>query len=254
MFNDDEELFDQLVHTFRTDGSSALASSLPNGQVGDSGRDAHDQGQILLWARSAETIWQQGVDVYSELDDRMLASIEYLARSNSRINTPFIQAGTVYDIYPDYHYFDGPDEFYGIENSMTALLFTGYITRMGKKALFLDLYGNGAQISADNYTYFTPTDNSTAEAPRTIDGPADVSSVTRLNTRNMGNAEGGSSSYSNGTWTISGRGDNLRRGSNPDYRYSFLPVNGDATIIAQMTSFDGGGDDNAQAGLIFTEN
>ena len=252
VFNDDEELFDQLVHIFRTDGSSALASSLPNGQVGDSGRDAHDEGQILLWARSAETIWQQGVDVYSELDNRMLAAIEYLARGNSGIETPFIQAGTVYDIYPEYHTFDDPDEILPIQNAMTGLLHTAYSTRFGFEALFLELYGEGINLAEDNFTYFVPVDNSTAELPRSLDGPAEVSSVTSLNTRNMGGAEGGGSSYNNGTWTISGRGDNLRRGSNPDYRYSFLPVNGDATIIAKMTSFEGGGDPDAQAGLIFT--
>jgi len=253
VFNDDEELFDQLVHIFRTDGSSALTSSLPNGQVGDSGRDAHDQGQILLWARSAETIWQQGVDVYSELDNRMLAAIEYLARSNSRIETPFIPAGTVYDIYPSYHSFESPDEILPIENSMTSLLHTAYITRSGLDALFLELYGEGVNIGADNFNYFVPNDNSSAELPQPLDGPAEVASVTRLNSRNMGDATGGGSTYLNGTWTISGRGSSLRAGSDPDYHYAFLPVNGDATIIAKMTSFEGGGDSNAQAGLVFTE-
>ena len=114
IFNDDQVKFDQCLQVFLTDAAAALGSSLPNGQIGDTGRDAHDQGQLMLMAWAAEAFWKQGVDVYSAFDNRMLAAIEYLSRYNLLVDTPFIQYGTVYDIYPEIHTFDEPYENWSI--------------------------------------------------------------------------------------------------------------------------------------------
>ena len=40
--------------------------------------------------------------------------------------------------------------------------------------------------------------------------------------------------------------------STPDYRFAYLPVEGDATIIAQLTSLSGGSTQDARAGLVFS--
>ena len=262
VFNDDEDLFDELLHIFRTDASSALPSHLPNGQAGDSGRDAHDQGQIMLWARSAETFWQQGVDVFSEYDQSMLAAGEYLARQNLGLETPFIQAGTVYDIYPHYHHFN-IDEATGqltggrfqIPTDMTSMLYTAYITRLGLSSPYLEKYFSLIHPGID-WIYVTPSDTSTATRPDPVPEAAGVSSVTSLQTRNIGDANGGSASYDSntGTWTVSGRGTRLESVANPDYRFAYLPVTGDATMIAQITSLNGRGNADARAGLVLTEN
>ena len=262
VFNDDEDLFDELLHIFRTDASSALRSHLPNGQAGDSGRDAHDQGQIMLWARSAETLWQQGVDVYSEYDNSILATGEYLARHNLGLDTPFISAGTVYDIYPDYHFFN-IDEATGqltggrfqVPTDMNTMLYTAYVTRKGMSAPYLERYFNLVPPGLD-FIYVTPTDTSTAVRPAPLREAAGVDTVTSLQTTNIGDARDGSISYNgnDGTWTVSGRGSRLDNSSTPDYRFAYLPVTGDATMIAQLTSLNGRGDGNARAGLVFTEN
>lgn len=78
-----------------------LANSLPNGEVGDSGRDqGHAYGQWLHLAWAAEVFWKQGVDVYADLENRLLAAGEYYARYNHGVETPYLQFGSEYDSYP----------------------------------------------------------------------------------------------------------------------------------------------------------
>ncbi|MGC9541414.1 alginate lyase family protein [Streptomyces sp. UG1] len=53
------------------------------GQGQESGRDqAHEQLALGLLADAAEVAWQQGVDLYSFADDRILANFEYFGRYN----------------------------------------------------------------------------------------------------------------------------------------------------------------------------
>lgn len=254
VFNDDEVKFDQCLHAFRADAPAALLSSLPNGQVGDTGRDSHDQGQLLLMARCAETFWQQGVDVYSEYDNRLLAAAEYLSRFHLQVDTPYIQAGTVYDVYAERHSLAGPFQVPGFETPMINILYGAYVTRQGIRSPYLEKFQSLMPQNLDSFTYLIPVDNSTAEALPPLSGPAEVASVTSLTSTNMGDATGGGASYSNGTWTVSGRGSSLWFSSVPDYHFAFLPVTGDATIIAQMTSLSGGSTQDARAGLVFSEN
>ncbi|MDP0490890.1 MAG: carbohydrate-binding protein [Verrucomicrobiota bacterium JB023] len=253
VFNDDTEKLMQCLHAFRTDATCALPSSLPNGQIGDTGRDAHDQGQLLLMARAAETFWQQGIDVFSENEHRLLAAGEYLARHNLDVHTPFIQAGTVYDIYPQIHTFDQPYQTNHIETPTLNILYNAYVKRLGMSAPYLEKYQALAPQNLDSFTYLPPVDNSTASSPSPLPDAVGVASVTSLNSTNIGDATGGGASYSDGTWTISGRGSSLWYSSSPDYHFAYLPVKGNATLIAQVTSLSGGDTDDARAGLVFTE-
>ncbi|MDC0497502.1 carbohydrate-binding protein [bacterium] len=254
VFLDDEVKFEQCLKAFRLDAPAALLSSLPNGQIGDSGRDAHDQGQLLLMAWCAEVFWMQGIDVFSEYDDRMLAAGEYFARQNLLIDTPFIQAGTVYDIYAEWHQFDGPYSNWGFESKMITILYNAYVVRKGMSAPYLEQLFNIAPQTDASFCHLMESDSSTAVAPAPMTGPAPVASVTTLSTTNMGDATNGSSSYDSGsdTWTVSGRGTSMWYSNTPDYRFSYLAVDGDATIIAQLTSLSGGSTDDARAGLVFS--
>ncbi|MDB4284593.1 carbohydrate-binding protein, partial [Akkermansiaceae bacterium] len=255
VFNDDDEKFEQCLKVFRSDAAAALLNTLPNGQVGDTGRDAHDQGQILLMAWCAETFWHQGVDVFSEYDNRLLAVGEYISRHNLLADTPFIQAGTVYDVYPEIHSFDGPFHSGGIDAKMLGILHSAYVVRKGMSAPFLEKYLSVAPQSESSFTHLMASDNSTATAPAVaVPTSAPVASVTSLSSVNMGDATNGSTSYSNGTWTVQGRGTQMWFSSTPDYRFAYLPVTGDATIIAKLISLSGGSANDARAGLVFTEN
>ena len=253
VFNDDEFRFEQCLEAFRADAPAALLSSLPNGQVGDTGRDSHDQGQLLLMARCAETFWQQGVDVYSEYDNRLLAAAEYLSRFHLQVDTPFIQAGTVYDVYPERHSLETAFGVPGFETPMINILYSAYVTRMGMSSPYLERFQSIMPQNLDSFTYLTPSDSSTAEPLSPLPGPAEVASVTSLNSVNMGDATGGGASYDDGTWTVSGRGTRFWFSSVPDYHFAYLPVTGDATIVAQVTSLSGGSIQDARAGLVFSE-
>uniref|UniRef100_UPI003564ED40 carbohydrate-binding protein n=1 Tax=Pontiella sp. TaxID=2837462 RepID=UPI003564ED40 len=98
-------------------------------------------------------------------------------------------------------------------------------------------------------------DSSTAMPRAPLDGPADAASVTSLSSVDMGDCLLGSASYNAGakTWTVSGRGTRMWYSSVPDYHFAYLPVTGDATIIAKVTSLSAS-DSNARAGLVFSEN
>ena len=100
VFCDDRERFDLVVHLFRTAPACGLANTLSIGEIGESGRDqGHAYGQWLNMAMLAEICWKQGVDLFAEHDNRLLAVGEYFARSNLMEPTPFVPFGTV-----DWHY------------------------------------------------------------------------------------------------------------------------------------------------------
>ncbi|MEI6891540.1 MAG: carbohydrate-binding protein [Pontiella sp.] len=259
VFNDDEEKFEQCLQVFRSDAAAALRSSLPNGQIGDTGRDAHDQGQLKLMAWAAEVFWKQGVDVYSEYDNRLLAAAEYISRLNLLLDPPFIQAGTVYDIYPEIHTFEGPDfkgpfATYAIEKSMINMLYSAYVVRAGMRSPYLEKYYSYTTQDSGSFCYLKPYDPSTATPRMPLDGSAEVASVTSLNRIYMGDTSAGSASYDagSGTWTVSGNGTRMWYDAVPDYHFAYLPVTGDATIIAKMTSLTGGSSEDARAGLAFS--
>ncbi len=253
IFNDDELKFNQCLQEFRAGPAGALMDSLCNGQVGDSGRDVHSHGQIELLAWIAEAFWKQGVDVFAEHDNRLLAAGEYYSRVAMDFDTPFVTAGTVYDIYPDNNslsdtnatYFEGPSSF--------NILYSAYVLRKGLSAPYLEEYLSCFEQDAYSFHYLKPSDTSTASVPAALTEPAATASVTSLNGANMGDCTAGSESYSSGTWTVSGRGTRFYYSSDPDYRFAYLPVTGDATIIAQLTGISGGSATDARAGLVFTE-
>jgi fibronectin type 3 domain-containing protein len=253
IFNDDQEKFEQCLQAFRADAVAALGNTLPNGQVGDTGRDAHDQGQLMLMAWAAEVFWNQGVDVYSEYDNRLLAAAEYISRYNLLVDTSFVQAGTVYDVYPSIHSLEGEYANYGIETKMISTLYTAYVTRQGMRSPYLEKYITCPTQNADSFCYLLPSDSSTATVADPIVEPAEVASVTSLNQVNLGDCTTGSATYSadNKTWTVTGRGSSFTD-SSADLRFAYLPVTGDATIIAKLTSISGT-DNNARAGVLITE-
>jgi hypothetical protein len=253
IFNDDQEKFEQCLQAFRADAAAALRNTLPNGQVGDSGRDAHDQGQLMLMAWAAEAFWNQGVDVYSEYDNRLLAAAEYISRYNLLLDTPFIQAGTVYDVYPSMHSLEQQYKNYGIETKMLSTLYTAYVTRQGMRAPYLEKYLSYTTQNADAFCYLLPADTSTATVADPVVGPAETASVTSLNQADLGDCTTGSATYSAGnkTWTVTGGGTRVSD-SSADLHFAYLPVTGDATIIAKLASLSGS-DSNARAGVLITE-
>ena len=101
VFLDDSEMFNDCVRMFLSDPETALTDTLPNGELGDSGRDqGHAGGELGKTVLAAEIFWKQGVDVYSARENRLLAMGEFYARYNLKYPTPFMPFGTKYGLYP----------------------------------------------------------------------------------------------------------------------------------------------------------
>lgn len=86
VFLDDEALFNEAVRRYLD--AEFDNGSLPNyiaesGQCQEIGRDqAHSQLGLGCMAEACEVAWKQGVDLYSELDNRLLKGYEYTAKYN----------------------------------------------------------------------------------------------------------------------------------------------------------------------------
>ena len=96
IFNDDTATLDTVVYQVRTLAHVGLRSSNDIGMLGDSLRDqGHAHVQLISLTMLAEALWKQGIDIYSDYDNRLLAAGEYYARVNDlSVATPFLPFGT----------------------------------------------------------------------------------------------------------------------------------------------------------------
>ena len=86
VFCEDRALFDLAASYYRSGkGNGRLTHYVFNdaGQCQESGRDQqHTQLGLALLAEACEVAWSQGLDLYSEADNRLLKGFEYTARYN----------------------------------------------------------------------------------------------------------------------------------------------------------------------------
>ncbi len=92
VYLNDRALYDKAIEFFYHGKDNG---SLPNyihesGQLQESGRDqAHCMLAIGCFAEIAEVAWNQGQDLYSALDNRIMKGCEYLSKSNLGYEVPF---------------------------------------------------------------------------------------------------------------------------------------------------------------------
>ncbi|RYF53177.1 MAG: hypothetical protein EOO27_26825, partial [Comamonadaceae bacterium] len=95
IYNDDIETLDRVVYQTRTLAHVGLRNSNDIGMLGDYLRDqGHAYGQLRSMAMLAEALWTQGIDIYSDFDNRLLAAGEYFARVNELVPTTALPFGT----------------------------------------------------------------------------------------------------------------------------------------------------------------
>jgi hypothetical protein len=95
IYNDDTELLDKVVYQTRTLAHIGLRNSNDIGMLGDYLRDqGHSYGQLKSLTMLAEALWSQGIDIYSDFDNRLLAAGEYFARVNELVPTTALPFGT----------------------------------------------------------------------------------------------------------------------------------------------------------------
>ncbi len=93
VFCNNQTIFDRAVNWFYNGtGNGSLSNYIINkdGQCQESGRDQqHAQLGIAHLAEAAEIGWNQGLDLYDALNNRILKGFEYTAKYNLGFNVPF---------------------------------------------------------------------------------------------------------------------------------------------------------------------
>lgn len=250
-FCDDQEKLDHIADLVRTSASSGLLNTLPTGEIGETGRDGgHAYGQWANLAFTCEVLWKQGIDVYSELEDRMLATGEYYARNDLGLNSPFVYFGTI-----DYHYVK-PNPYLGWSPPRRglALLHGAYAVRKGIVSPFLERLRQALPIDDVNWVYEKTVDRSTAAPLPPVRFPTVARVSSGLEDTDIGGAAPtGGSSYDKGVWTITGGGSDIWTDGNDSCHFTYKKLTGDCAIIAKVVSVQNTAP-NAKAGIMIRGN
>ncbi len=156
VFCDDPALVDRVADYFRRgQGNGRITHYVinPAGQCQESGRDQqHAQLGLGLLAETCEVAWNQGIDLYGEVDNRLLAGFEYTARYNLGHDMPFV--ATV-DVTGKYRHKRISEEGRGELRPIYEMAWNHYHRRRGLDAPFIGeaaakLRPEGPAFSADH--------------------------------------------------------------------------------------------------------
>ena len=233
IFNDDTAKLDQVVYQLRTLAHIGLRSSNDIGLLGDSLRDqGHAHGQLFSLATLAEALWKQGIDVYSDYDNRLLAAGEYFARVNELAPTPFLPFGTT----DNYYIYDNTGHGWGGGHGVLNLIHGAYVVRKGLPAPYTNLRRQDLGVTGDSFMFLKEADPSTATPPAAPAFPAATAITSGFNNVEIGGATpSGGASYSNGTWTVQGGGAEMWL-ANDSCHFAYQAITGDCAIIAKVES------------------
>ncbi|SFV13958.1 discoidin domain-containing protein [Pseudoduganella namucuonensis] len=255
IFNEDATKFDQVLAAFQTDANTGLRGTLPNGEVVDTGRDqGHTSLYVRLAAEMGQAFWNQGVDVFSLLDNRILAVGEYYARYH------------LPDSAPSYVPFGGMS--WGVFNAIAGaprsttqartalnLLHTAYAVRKGVDTHWVDLYATDQVEDTDSFMFRRRGDTSAATPPAPPSPPPVATLTGGLTSADLhGAAPAGATAYAAGAWTLTGGyNGQAPAGSKPTIRFAHRPVTGDFTMIAKVNAVSSAGSNDAQAGIMIRD-
>jgi len=244
VFCDDRVKFNHMLYLLRTTASCALPNTLSSGEIGETGRDqGHCYGQWMNMAMAAEIFWKQGIDVYGERDNRLLAVGEYYARFHCGVPTPFIDMADTDTIYLANNGEIWPHGLMGMN-----MIHAAYVLRKGLISPYLERRRKELPGDADSFMFDKSEDASTAVPPPPIVYPPTTSVTTGMNDQSLGGANG-SSDYSNGTWTVKGSGTTIETHDEDSCHFTYKVVEGDCAIIAKVTSIENTGI-NPRAGVM----
>jgi gliding motility-associated-like protein len=228
----DQALWQQAIEVYRMDAGGGLRNSLPNGEVGDSGRDDHwfEQIQALGW--SAEVAWKQGVDLFSEFDNRLLKISELYSQYSQS------PAGTLsfvpYGAYASYWTNWGIPPGYVHRHPFNNIIKGAYALRKGIPTPYTEQIRALAGEDGFSFLYLKSADTSHATPLTPVVYPADLAQpVSNLSNIDIGSTGlTGSASYNNGTWTVKAAGKSEYNASN----FTFQQANGDVGMIMKVES------------------
>ncbi len=228
VFCNDVTRFNQAIEVYRMDAGGGMRNSLPNGEVGDTGRDDHWRVQAAALAWGAEVAYKQNVDMFSELDNRVLAIGELYHKY------AFDGAGMTYVPFGGYaSYWTS----WGIQpgarvGDMTNLIYSAYNVRKGIPTPNTDRMRAALGGAGGDFLYLKSSDTSTAVSLAPVFYPADhVQSVSNLTNIDIGNTGlAGSASFDNGIWTLKAAGTSTTNA----FSFNFKKVSGDAGLVVKV--------------------
>ena len=246
IFNDDADALNKVVYQMRTLAHIGLRNSNDIGMLGDSLRDqGHAHGQLLSLTMLAEALWKQGIDVYSELDNRLLAAGEYFARANELAPTPFLPFGTT----DAYYTADNTSKGGNGGNIVLNEIYGAYVLRKGMQAPYIAQRRRWLPVDNDSFMFMKDADTSTSTAAPALAIPTTASITSGWAETDIGGATpAGSSSYTNGIWTVKGAGADSW-GSSDSGHFAYQALTGDGAIIAKVESIQNTSV-NAKAGVM----
>ncbi|MBA0884957.1 LamG-like jellyroll fold domain-containing protein, partial [Flavobacterium undicola] len=228
IFCNDATKFNQAIEVYRMDAGGGMRNSLPNGEVGDTGRDDHWRVQAAALAWGAEVAYKQNIDMFSELDNRVLAIGElyhkYAFDGASMTYVPFggyASYWTSWGIQPG-----------AVTGDMTNLIYSAYNVRKGIPTPDTDRMRAAVGGAGGNFLYLKSSDTSTAVSLPPVYYPADhvqpVSNLTNIDIGNTGLAS--SASFNNGIWTLKAAGTS----TSTAFSFNFKKVSGDAGLVVKV--------------------
>jgi hypothetical protein len=231
IFDDDAAALDKVVFQTRTLAHIGLRSSNDIGMLGDSLRDqGHAHGQLKSLVMLAEALWKQGIDIYSDFDDRLLAAGEYFARVNELAPTPFLPFGTTDAYYTG----DYTNRGWGGGNIVLNQIHGAYVLREGKQAPFIAQRRLWMPVDGTSFMFLKDTDVSTATPAPALAIPSTASITSGLSDIDIGGATpAGSATYANGKWNVVGAGADSW-GTSDSGHFAYKVLTGDGAIIAKV--------------------
>jgi len=249
-FSDDPAKMAHILYLSRYIASCGLKNTLPSGQNGESLRDqGHAHGTFNNLAFTAEVLYKQGIDIYSDLEDRIMANAEYFARKNIGLPIPYVPYGTI-----DAYYLNDVTTPWDQGRFGTTLAHGAYVIRKNQSSAYLTKLLNTTPRRLDPVStwFYKSADNSTATVPpqtETVPVPTKVGTGGLTSLDIGATSPAGSSSYNNNVWTVKGSGDMWTHGADA-LHFVYKEVTGNCSIIAKVET-TGGGAMNARAGLMF---
>jgi len=238
IFNDDVEKLDEVVYQTRTLAHIGLRSSNDIGMLGDYLRDqGHAYGQLRSLTMLAEALWKQGIDIYSDFDNRLLAAGEYFARVNELVPTTALPFGTT-DAYYTVDVTNRGWRGWGGGSIGLFQIHGAYVVRKGLQAPFIDQRRLWMPVDGGNFVFLKDADTSTATPGPELPIPSTTSIASGFSGVDIGGATpAGKATYHAGLgqWTVEGAGAEIWS-TNDSCHFVYQAITGNSAIIAKVES------------------
>lgn len=238
IYNDDIETLNRVVYQTRTLAHIGLRSSNDIGMLGDYLRDqGHAYGQLRSLVMLAEALWKQGIDVYSDFDNRLLAAGEYFARVNELVPTTALPFGTT----DAYYTVDNTNRGWGGGfggNIALNQIYGAYVLRKGLQAPFIVQRRLWMPTDGSSFMFLKDSDTSRAVPGPALPIPSTASITSGFSSVDIGGATpAGKATYLDGLgkWTVEGAGFDIWKAGDSGH-FAYKAITGNSAIIAKVES------------------